>query len=152
MVTEVFASVLRSLIENRGTVQQLHPRVVELVRDHPDGAVGADAKKCSWCEQHFSAPVCWVRSSEPFFMTMGIRFTVPASPGDPGGRTGHGGRRPAIRQSLLSALRGPGTHTGDPIHPDVGDVPGRWVFHRRKADFLRSHGHCARWRAAYHEM
>ena len=50
----------------------------------------------------------------------GVPGTVPATP------------RP--RHALLSALRGPWTHTRDPIHPDVGDVPGRWVVHRREAD------------------
>lgn len=36
--------------------------------------------------------------------------------------------------ALLSALRGPGTRTRDPVRLDVGDVPGRWVVHRREAD------------------
>ena len=35
---------------------------------------------------------------------------------------------------MLSALRGPGTHTRDPIHPDVSDIAGRRAVHRRKAD------------------
>jgi acyl-CoA synthetase (AMP-forming)/AMP-acid ligase II len=43
-------------------------------------------------------------------------------------------RTAAARPALLSTLRGPGTHTRDPIHPDVGDVPGRRVVHWRKAD------------------
>ena len=34
----------------------------------------------------------------------------------------------------MSALRGPGTHTRDPIHPDVSDIAGRRAVHRRKAD------------------
>src|SRR5580658_205207 len=49
-------------------------------------------------------------------------------------RAGPGARHPAARHVLLSALHGPGTHTRDPIDPDMGDVPGRRVVHRREAD------------------
>jgi hypothetical protein len=41
---------------------------------------------------------------------------------------------PAARHTLLSALRGPGPHTGDPIHRDVSDISARWAVHGRKAD------------------
>ncbi len=41
---------------------------------------------------------------------------------------------PRLLSTLLSALCGPGTHTRDPVHPDMSDVSGRRVVHGRKAD------------------
>ena len=40
----------------------------------------------------------------------------------------------AICCPLHSMLHCPRAHTGDPIHPDVGDEPGRRVVHGREAD------------------
>src|SRR5262249_28866778 len=36
--------------------------------------------------------------------------------------------------ALFSVLRRPGTHTRDPLHPDVSNEPGRRVVHGREAD------------------
>ena len=62
------------------------------------------------------------------------RSAVPAPPPILAGVPGMVPATPRPQHALPSALRGPGTHTRDPIHPDVGDVPGRWVVHRREAD------------------
>src|ERR1051326_6276396 len=49
-------------------------------------------------------------------------------------RPAEGGLPPRGPDVLLSALRGPGAYARDPIHADVGDVPGRRVLHWREAD------------------
>jgi hypothetical protein len=64
----------------------------------------------------------------------GKRFAVPAPATDSVDPAGKVAVTPRPLYTLLSALRGPGTHTRDPIHPDVSDIPGRRAVHGRKAD------------------
>ena len=40
----------------------------------------------------------------------------------------------SVAHPLVSMLGHPGAHPGDPVHPDVSDVPGRRVVHGREAD------------------
>src|SRR5438132_476966 len=84
------------------------------------------------------------------FSPVGKRFAVPASAADPATLLANA-RYPLSLYTLLSALC-PGAHTGDPVHRDVRDIPGRRAVHGRETDIRSGHavgrsiGHVQRFR------